>query len=196
MIMIGEILVSEDVVQKNFLCNLSACKGACCIEGDYGAPLESDELLAVENILEKVLPYLPPASQEKIRANGFYKTNEATSALETTLMPDGACVFMGRDELGITFCGIEKAYRDGETDFKKPISCHLYPIRVSKNDLNGFQALNYDVWDICSAACKKGDKEELRIYQFVKEALIRRYGQEFYDELEAAAEEYQKRAKR
>ena len=104
-------------------------------------------------------------------------------------MSDGACVFMGRGSDGITFCGIEKAYYDKEVTFKKPISCHLYPIRVSKNKQTGFQALNYDKWDICNAACTRGDKEQIKIHEFAKEALVRAYGSEFYEELEAAATE-------
>ncbi len=193
MILIGEILVSEEVVKEHFACNLNACKGACCIEGDYGAPLTEDELLIMENILEKVLPYLDDASRAQITDNGFYTKNKDTNNYETELMPDGACVFMGRDALGITYCGIEKAHADGEVTFKKPISCHLYPVRVSKNEMTGFQALNYDVWDICSAACDRGQKEKIKIYEFVKAALVREYGEAFYEELKAAAEAYTKR---
>jgi hypothetical protein len=187
MILIGEVLVSEDIVEKNFACNLNACKGACCIEGDYGAPLTKNELLIIEDLLETVFPYLPEASQNKIKENGFSTYNEEVKVDETALMDDGACVFMGYDELGITFCGIEKAYYDGKTTFKKPISCHLYPVRVKKNEAVGFEALNYDKWDICSAACDNGNKKQIRIYEFAKEALIRQYGEEFYTDLDNAA---------
>ena len=187
MIMIEDILISEDIVQEQFACNLSSCKGACCIEGDYGAPLTEDEVLLIRQLLPKVLPYLPEASQEMIREEGFYTYNKEESVSETNLMEDGACVFMGRDELGITFCGIQKAYKEGKIDFYKPISCHLYPIRVNQNHMNGFQTLNYDRWDICDAACSNGKKNKVKLYQFVKEALVRKYGEAFYEQLDAAA---------
>ena len=108
---------------------------------------------------------------------------------ETNLMEDASCVFMGRDELGITFCGIEKAHNDGKIEFKKPISCHLYPVRVIENKQTGFEALNYDVWDICNAACSNGAKHGIYIYQFVKDAIVRKYGESFYEALEAAAKD-------
>lgn len=189
MILIGEILVADEVVKKHFACNLEACKGACCVEGDYGAPLTEDEILTIGQILNEVMPYLPEKSRQVIRDKGFSTYNDEADTQETELMPDGSCVFMGREANGITFCGIEKAYYDGEVEFKKPISCHLYPIRVSKNKQTGFQALNYDKWDICNAACTRGDKEQIKIYEFAKDALIRAYGEDFYKELEAAAEE-------
>ncbi len=187
MIIIEDILVSEDILQKRFVCDLSTCKGDCCIEGDYGAPLLNDEVLLINDLLEKILPYIPEASQAKIRDKGFYTNNEDNSNYETELMEDGACVFMGRDELGITFCGIERAHYEGEIEFKKPISCHLYPIRVSRNKTTGFHALNYDKWDICSPACDKGEKEKTEIYVFLKEALIRAYGEETYAAIADAA---------
>lgn len=192
MILINDILVSEEVIQEHFACNLSACKGACCIEGDYGAPLSEKEVPLIRDLLDEVLPYLSVASQELIKNKGYYLAKENKDGHETSLMEDGSCVFMGRDELGITFCGIEKAYNDDKIEFKKPISCHLYPIRVSKNKMTGFQALNYDVWDICSAACDRGDKEKIKIYEFVKDALVREYGEDFYEELAAAAQAYKK----
>ena len=186
MIIIDDILVSEEVVSNNFACNLSACKGACCIEGDYGAPLDEDEILIIDRLLPDILPFLPEASQKVIKKNGFHTYNKEAKISETALMEDGACVFMGRNELGITFCGIEKAHRSDVIDFYKPVSCHLYPIRVNSNKESGFQALNYDQWDICSDACQRGDDEKIKIYQFVKDALIRKYGQDFYDQLDAA----------
>lgn len=186
MILIEDILVADDVVEKQFACNLSACKGACCIEGDFGAPLLTKEVITIGQILNDVLPYLPEASKKVIQEKGFSTYNKEADTDETELMPDGACVFMGRDELGITYCGIEKAYRAGDIDYKKPISCHLYPIRVSNNRITGFKALNYDVWDICSAACTKGKKEEIRVFEFAKDALVRAFGEEFYLALKGA----------
>lgn len=192
MILIDEILISEDVIKKNFACNLSACKGACCVEGDYGAPLTEKEQLILAEVLVKVMPYLPENAKAVIQEKGFAVKNDIDAKLETELMPDGSCVFMGRNQLGITFCGIEKAFNAGDIDFKKPISCHLYPIRVTNNDITGFHSLNYDRWDICSAACDRGDKEEIRVYEFAKDAIIRQYGEEFYDQLSAAADNYEK----
>lgn len=192
MILIEDILISEDILQKQFACKLSACKGACCIEGDFGAPLTQDEITIINGFLEEIKPYLPQASKEKIAAEGFHTYDKDDRIAETGLMEDGACVFMGRDELGITFCGIEKAHNDGKIDFKKPISCHLYPVRVRSNKVTGFEALNYDYWDICSAACDNGKENGIKVYEFVKDALIRKFGEEFYAELKAAAEHIDK----
>ena len=189
MILIEDILVSDDLIHKQFACQLTACKGACCVEGDFGAPLEDEEIFLIENVLDKILPYLGKESVNKISSEGFYTESKSRDAYETNLMKDASCVFMGRDELGITFCGIEKAYNDGQIEYKKPISCHLYPVRVSTNKQTGFEALNYDVWDICSAACSNGAKQGIYIYQFVKDALIRKYGESFYEALEAAAKD-------
>ena len=188
MILIDDILISDEVVEKKFACDLSACKGACCVEGDYGAPLEADEVLTIASILPDIMPYLPELSQQTITEDGFHTYNEEAETSETALMEDGACVFMGRNEIGITYCGIEKAHRAGAIDYKKPISCHLYPIRVKKNKVSGFQALNYDRWDICNPACKRGKKESIRVFEFARDAVIRKYGEDFYDALAAAAD--------
>ncbi|MBT8191283.1 MAG: DUF3109 family protein [Bacteroidia bacterium] len=190
MIIIDDILISSDVAEKHFVCNLEKCKGACCYEGDFGAPLEKPELEQIGALLEKIRPYLSEESILKIKEEGFFTFNEKSKVYETALMNDASCVFMGRDQLGITFCGIEKAYHENKIAFKKPISCHLYPIRITKNEAQGFEALNYDQWDICQSACTYGAKKNVRIYEFAKEALIRKYGQEFYDALAAAVKEY------
>ena len=187
MLIIQDKLVSEDVVEKKFICNLNACKGACCWEGDFGAPLEEEELETLENVYEAVRPFLQPESIQRIEEVGLYEWTEVQQEYSTTLMKNGACVFMTVNELGIAGCGIERAYHAGVTDFKKPISCHLYPIRVSKNEVTDFEALNYDQWDICSAACALGEEEQVPVYQFLKEPLIRKYGEDFYEELDAAA---------
>ena len=189
MILIGEILVSDELIKNNFVCDLKACKGACCIEGDYGAPLEKDEIKTIEDSLNVILPLLDEESRNKIESDGFHIYNEESKVHETSLMEDGACVFMGRNALGISYCTIEKAQKEGLLEFKKPISCHLYPVRVSKNEMTGFEALNYDRWDICSAACTNGNKHKVRIYEFVKEALKRKYGSEFYEALDDAAQQ-------
>ncbi len=185
--MIGDILVSDDVVSQQFLCNLDACKGACCWEGDFGAPLDEAELPVLEQIYEAVKSYLLPEGRAAIEANGPYTYFKEPEEYGTTLLENGACAFMVYDSDGVAKCGIEQAYKDGATDFKKPISCHLYPIRVLKNEPAGFEALNYDRWDICSAACEKGQAHQLPVYQFVREAIVRKYGEAFYEQLHAAA---------
>jgi len=187
MLIIQEVLVSDDVIEKHFLCNLNACKGACCWEGDWGAPLEADEKEILDEIYPKVKPYLTDEGIAQIEKQGTSVYNEEPAEFGTTLIENKACAFMTRDSIGIAHCGIEQAHNDGIIDFKKPISCHLYPIRASKDEHVGFEALNYDKWDICSAACDLGKKEQLPVYIFVQDAIKRKYGDEFYDELHAAA---------
>lgn len=187
MLVISDILVSDEIVEKQFVCNLNACKGACCWEGDWGAPLEAAELLLLGEIYDQVKPYLSPEGKAVLQKEGLFTYYEEAKEYGTPLLKNGACAYMLYDEMGIAKCGIEQAYLDGATDFKKPISCHLYPIRVNENKETGFEALNYDKWDICSAACRLGKKEQVPVYKFVKEALIRKYGEDFYRELDAAA---------
>ena len=187
MLLIQELLISDDVIEKKFICNLKACKGACCWEGEWGAPLSREELITIEKIYPAMQPFLRPEAVERIKEVGLYEWNEVPQEYGTTLMEDGACVFMTYNALGIATCGMEEAHRAGVTDFKKPISCHLYPIRVTKNEDTGFEALNYDEWDICSAACALGEKEQVAVYEFLKEPIIRKYGADFYQELDIIA---------
>lgn len=190
MLLIQEILVSDEVVQSHFVCNLEACKGACCWEGDYGAPLESDELPILERIYPLIQDFLTPEGRLAIELQGTAVFNEDHEIYATPLIDGGPCAYMTKDAAGVAQCGIEQAKQAGVIDFQKPVSCHLYPIRVSTSDIPGFEALNYDRWDICSAACTLGKKLKVPIYQFVKAALIRKYGEAFYAELDAAAQEY------
>jgi len=185
MVIIQNKLISEDIFKVQFLCNLKACKGACCWEGDYGAPLEQVEMDTLDKIYEDIKPFLQGTSIQQIEREGKYVYFEEAKEFGTTLLDNGACVYMTFQN-GIAKCGIEEAYRAGVTDFKKPISCHLYPIRVSRNETNGFESLEYDEWEICKAACALGEKEQLPMYQFLREAIERKYGTEFYKELEAA----------
>jgi hypothetical protein len=187
MIIVQDKLVSDDVVEEQFVCNLTACKGACCWEGDSGAPLEKGELPILDEIFEQVKPYLSPAGIAAIEAQGKYVFFEEAKEWGTTLVDNGPCAYMTL-EGGVAQCGIERAWRDGKVDFRKPISCQLYPIRVEKNEIAGFEALNYDRWEICSAACEKGKKEQVPVYVFLKEAIIRKYGEDFYEELDGAAQ--------
>jgi hypothetical protein len=187
MLIIQGKLVSLDVVEEQFVCNLTACKGACCWEGDFGAPLEKEELKILESVYEEVRPFLSEQGRQAIEEHGLYSYSEEAGEYGTTLINQGPCAYMTYNQEGIAQCGIEEAYRAGKSDFRKPISCHLYPIRVLKREHLDFEALNYDRWDICSAACTLGAKLKVPVYQFLKEALIRKYGPAFYEELEAAA---------
>ncbi|MBI1221390.1 MAG: DUF3109 family protein [Bacteroidetes bacterium] len=184
MIAIGDTLISEDLLESYFACNLSACKGACCIEGDQGAPLLEDELSQIEKNLPAILPYLPEEQQEKIRRDGFY-TYYPDGDLGTSMMNNGACVFV-TSENGILGCGMEKAFFEKKSDFHKPISCHLYPVRVKT--YKEFTSVNYNRWDICNPACHLGKEQETPLYLFVENALVRRFGQEWMDALKSTAE--------
>ena len=188
MIVIQDVLISDDVVEQEFLCNLTACKGACCWEGDYGAPVTSEEEEIIQNILDKVRPNLSIESNTLLDEKGCFDVFSEKQFRGTRLHENGACVFMTFDDKGIAKCGIEKTYEDGDIDFKKPLSCHLYPLRVTKNEPATFEAWNYDSWDICSPACALGKKESLPVYQFLKEAIVRYKGEEFYEELEQAVQ--------
>ncbi|MEM1123784.1 MAG: DUF3109 family protein [Bacteroidota bacterium] len=188
MVIIEDKLVSDDIFNNQFVCNLSACKGACCWEGDYGAPLEDAELKILDSIFESIKPFLSPVGIAAIEKKGkytYYK-GEGVEEWGTTLLDNAACAYMTLEN-GAAKCGIEAAYNAGVTDFRKPISCQLYPIRVSANEETGFEALNYDMWDICSAACTLGEKEQVPVYQFLKEAIIRKYGEDFYAQMEGVA---------
>jgi hypothetical protein len=185
MIAIGDVLISDDIIEKNFICNLNSCKGACCWKGDYGAPITEAEAKIIEENLEIILEYLPKESVQYLSKNKTAKFYKEADLLGTPLLKNKACVYLTFEEKGIGYCGIEKAYLDNKINFKKPISCHLYPIRVLKNEEQGFEAWNYEKWNICKAACKLGDEHQVRIYTFVKDAIIRYKGKEFYDELEA-----------
>lgn len=185
MLIIGDVIVSEVLLERAFVCNLSACKGACCVEGDEGAPVEEDELGALERNYQKVKPYLTQEGIEQIEQNG--KTAQRKQGYRTTLRKDGACAYVNFDEQGVAYCGIEKAWQEGNSDFRKPISCHLYPARTKQ--LDGAEALNYEEWEICDPACKLGDELQVPVFKFLKDALIRRYGVEFYEALEAYAQQ-------
>jgi hypothetical protein len=189
MIIIQDKIVSDELVEEQFLCNLDACKGACCWEGDAGAPLENQELPIFDEIYEKVKPFLSEAGRTAIAKQGRYTFDEEDQVSRTTLVNNGPCAYMTLKEDGKAQCGIEQAWQAGAIDFRKPISCHLYPIRVKANPMTGFEILNYDRWDICSAACKKGKAAQLPVYRFAKEALIRKYGNEFYEALDQYAQQ-------
>ena len=185
MIVIGDKIVSLDVVEEQFICNLKVCKGECCIKGDGGAPLEDDETGILDDIYDDIESYLTEEGKAVIAEKGRYVLAEEGDKMVTPLINGAACVYLNYDELGISKCAIQKAYEDGVVDWPKPISCHLYPIRVSKYE--DFDAVNYSRWDICKAACTLGKEHKVAVYEFLKEPLVRKYGDEFYDELDAAA---------
>ncbi len=187
MLVIDDILVTDPILERDFVCNLSACKGACCVAGDRGAPLADAELPILEELQETVAPYLTAEGRAALQAQGPYLTDE--EGHQTTLREDGACAYVNFDEKGIAYCGIERAHEEGKTDFKKPLSCHLYPIRVQP--LHEGAALNYNEWDICDPACQLGAALKVPVYRFLKEALIRAYGEDWYAALEEAAALYQ-----
>ncbi|QTY26387.1 DUF3109 family protein [Flavobacterium sp. CS20] len=187
MFQIQDTLVSEEILDEDFTCNLSACKGECCVAGDAGAPIENHEKETLEKIYPKIKSGLRPEGQKAIEEPGTFVVSEF-EGLETPLVNGKECAYVTFNEKGIALCGIEKAYREGKIDFKKPISCELYPVRVQK--LSKFQAVNYHRWDICSPACALGKELQAPIYQFTKEALIKKFGQDWYDELEKIAQLY------
>ncbi len=184
MIQIGKTLVSEDVLEKDFVCNLSACKGACCVEGDSGAPLLESETAILDEIQECVMPFLRDEGKQAIEEQGAWVIDDDGDQV-TPLANGKECAYVIFDEKGTTLCGIEKAHNEGVVDFKKPVSCHLYPVRIT--EYNSFHAVNYDKWDICSDACTLGKELNVPVYKFVKDALIRRYGDKWYDELDEVA---------
>ena len=190
MLIVKDILVSDDIIEQQFVCNLEACKGACCWEGDWGAPLTEAELKILEDIQEYVTPYLSEESLQVLREKGPYTYYEEPQEYGTSLLKNGACVYMIYDEKGIAKCGLEEAYNHGATDWKKPISCHLYPIRTRK--YSAFTAVNYHKWAICDPACSLGEELKVPVYKFVKEALVRKFGQVWYNELELVAKEHLK----
>lgn len=186
MILIDDTVISDDIVEKNFVCDLQKCKGACCVEGDLGAPLEESELKVLDEIFEKVKPYLSAQGVEEIEKQGKYVYDEDYD-YSTPTINGKECAYAVYDKDGILSCGIELAYKDEKIDFIKPISCHLYPIRISKFD--NYFALNYDRWSICSDACVLGDSLKVPVYKFLKTPLIRAFGQTWYDELDMEARE-------
>ena len=181
MLEVGRTLVSDDVVKEQFVCDLNKCKGACCVEGDLGAPLEPTELASIDEVLDLVKPYLSAEAIAVLEQEGGYLLDE-DGEYSTTTIDGKECAFAFYDDNQVLKCSIEQAHKDGKTEFKKPISCHLYPIRVAK--LPEFDALNYDRWHICAPACDLGKDLKVPVYTFLREALIRKYGEQWYQDLE------------
>ena len=189
MFQLGKTLISEDIIEKDFVCNLSACKGACCVDGEAGAPLDENEVVKLKEIFPKIKKYLRP---EGIKAIEAYGTSIVTddNELETPLINGADCAYVTYNSEGIATCAIEEAYNKGDIEWKKPISCHLYPIRVQ--EYSEFAAINYHKWEICDDACVLGKELQVPVYKFVKQALIRKFGKDWYSELEKVAEDLKK----
>ena len=187
MIAIDEVLLSDEIVKKHFVCDLEACKGACCWEGEWGAPLLEEEVPIIKSVWKKVKPYLSEKNHQVIREKGFSDKFGEDEVLGTPLLKNGACAYLIWDGENIGKCAFEIAHQEGKIDWPKPISCHLYPIRV-KRLKNGTEAWNYDRWHICDPACKNGKKLKVPLYKFLKRAIVRAKGRKFYKQLEACAE--------
>ena len=180
MIIVDNVVLSDDIMENFFVCNLEKCKGACCVEGDLGAPLDKEEITFLTEALPDIKPYLSKKGMSIIEEKGvFVEDHEGDQSTPT--IDDKECAFSFYDERGHLKCGIEKAWQEGKTSFRKPISCHLYPIRITKYDQ--YDAVNYDRWDICDPACKLGHDLGVPLYTFLKESLIRKYGEEWYARL-------------
>lgn len=187
-------LLSEDLFEKRFICDLSKCKGACCEQGDSGAPLEPDEARLIKKHLRDIEPYMTERGKAAVKKQGV-SIVDSDGELVTPLIQEYAeCAFAKKDGKGVWQCGIEKAWEDGKVPVRKPISCHLYPIRVEK--MKTGEALNYHAWEICKPACACGIKNDVPVFRFLKNSLVRKYGEEWFNELEMLYAEWEKRPMR
>ncbi|WP_153797585.1 DUF3109 family protein [Foetidibacter luteolus] len=188
MIAIDNKLISDEVVEEQFVCDLNRCKGGCCEDGDAGAPLEKEELDKLIEYYDIIKEYMTPEGITAIKRQGKYLYDTSFGWVTPTIN-GGICAYGKRDENGIIKCGIEQAYYDGKIDWKKPVSCHLFPIRISYSKQDpGMEYVNYEPReDLCSAACKLGKKLKVPVYIFLKEAITRKYGEDFYAALDATA---------
>ena len=185
MIAIDDILISNQVVEEQFVCDLQKCKGGCCVDGDAGAPLENAELKEINAVYARVLPYLSEEATAIIETEGKYVYDREFGWVTPTIS-NGMCAYGMVDEKGIVKCAIEQAFNDGKISWKKPISCHLFPVRIKKTKRGDL--INYEPrQDLCAAACSLGQKLKIPVYQFLKEPLIRKYGNDFYEALSASA---------
>ena len=182
MIAIGNTLISEDLLEKKFVCDLNACKGECCVAGDSGAPLDKEELEILDKIYPKVKPYMVPKGIKAVEKKGTHVI-DSDGDYTTPLVKGKHCAFTYFDD-GIAKCSIEKAFYDGKVSFKKPISCHLYPLRITK--YKDYEAVNYHKWEVCKPACECGAKLDVPVYKFLREPLIRKFGEDWYNKLELA----------
>jgi hypothetical protein len=190
MLAIGKTLISDELLTEHFVCQIEACKAACCVEGDAGAPLLEEEAATLEQILPALKPYLTPAGLKAIEEQGPWLTDPDDQEKCTPLVKGRECAYALRDKNGCLQCGIEKAWEAGAVSFRKPSSCHLYPVRIKEH--KEFTAVNYHRWHICKPACELGSKLGVPVFRFLKDALINRFGAEWYTELEVLAEHLKK----
>ena len=186
---IGNKIVSTDIFSEQFTCDLNKCKGACCVKGNGGAPLNESEVDKIQNNIEKIKPYMSKSGIETVNREGVYYLDEEDTPA-TKLIDKKECCFVYFDEDEIAKCSIETAYKAGDITFNKPESCHLYPIRIK--EFNEFTAINYETWDICSPACSLGKSLKVPVYQFLKEPIIRVFGNSFFEELTKVDQELNK----
>ncbi len=188
MIAIDNVLLSDELIHEHFVCDLQKCKGGCCVDGDCGAPLSDEEADTLTEIYPKIKSYLSPEYIAAIEEQGTHVMDDEFGKVTPTIN-GGICAYGYIDDLGIVKCGIEKAWKDGAVEFRKPISCHLFPIRIKEHP--GYEAVNYEPRPtLCSPACNFGNNQKVPVYQFLKDAIIRKYGEEFYETLDAVAKEY------
>ena len=189
MFQIEDTLVSLDLIERYFLCDLSVCKGKCCVEGEAGAPLEKEEFEMLRKILPVVWDDLSQKAQTVIEKQGVAYI-DISGEMVTSIVDGKDCVFTSYESNGTCKCAIEKAFHEKQIDFVKPISCHLYPVRVTR--YNDYQAVNYHQWKVCRSAEISGEKTQIPIYRFLREPLIRKFGEKWYDMLDLCAREYLK----
>jgi hypothetical protein len=187
LIAINDILISDEIISEQFVCDLNKCKGGCCEDGDAGAPLASEELEWLKDFIEEIKPYISPEGLKVLEKEGLYKYNPEFGWVTPTIA-GRMCAYGFRDKNGVIKCGIEQAYYDKKISWKKPISCHLFPVKVTRSKRQDQEYVNYEPReDLCKAACKLGKQLKVPVYVFLKDALIRKYGSDFYSTLEATA---------
>ncbi|MCK9325964.1 MAG: DUF3109 family protein [Bacteroidales bacterium] len=182
MLEIDQTLISFEVLRKQFCCDLKACKGACCVYGDSGAPLTVDETGLLDDHLDDLRPYMRQEGLEAVLEQGLYVT-DTDGELVTPLVNGGECAYVVFED-GVALCAIEKAWQDKAIPFRKPVSCHLYPIRIKS--YRQYDAVNYDQWDICQPALTLGEKDNVSLHMFLKDALVRKYGEDWFEQLDYA----------
>lgn len=183
-------MVSDELIEESFVCDLNKCKGGCCVDGDAGAPLEKKELKIIDDVVDTVLPYLTPEHRKEVERQGNY-VHDKEFGWVTPAINGGICVYAITDMAGVVKCAFEQAYYEGKISWKKPISCHLFPVRIQKSKGSKVEYVNYEPREVlCAPACSLGQKLKVPVYKFLKEALVRKYGENFYEALDAVANDY------
>ncbi len=190
MLQINDKVIGLSILEEKFVCDPDKCKGACCVQGDAGAPLLEDEITVLKDIFPLIRPYLRPESINAINKLGTHVIDENDDEPVTPLLNEKECVYAIFDQ-GIALCAIEKAWSENRITFRKPLSCHLYPIRIKEYET--FTAVNYDRWPVCKSAISNGKKLNVPVFVFCQESIVRRFGQKFYQELEIATQAFSKK---